>query len=372
MRQDIYSYIANNRAFTRAYRQRYPVLVILAGLLILAVANFSDRRAQVAAQGGPALTEAQMARLLPENLPDFQGLPALPLYSIEAAAFKAALNPAVGPVGPAADRVGIQVGHWRSPELPPELAALRGSQGSRTAGAVEVEVNLAIARRLSAALLQKNIQSDILPATVPPGYRAGAFVALHCDWSSRATASGLKVARSRYSLIPAQDDRLLQLLYASYGQATGLAPEWNLTRNMTGYYAFNRSLFQSSVAAQTPSVIIEMGFLTNQHDSLILLTQPDNVAQGIASGLETFLAEQASQPAAPANRHVPVLTVNSLGNRPVAVLAATGNDAAPVAYVAAGQQFAYFEPQAEYYLIWLPVLNRFGRVSAAASQVSAG
>src|SRR5439155_12820374 len=98
---------------------------------------------------------------------------------------RAATPPPAGtpilPAGPIRARVGIQAGHWRSEELPDELASLREQGGARVGGASEVEITLAIAQRVAALLSARGVTVDILPATVPPGYRADAFVALHCD-----------------------------------------------------------------------------------------------------------------------------------------------------------------------------------------------
>ncbi len=192
------------------------------------------------------------------------------------------------PAPPAALRVGIQAGHWKNSELPAELAGLKGSTGAEGKGWREVDVNLDIARRVVALLQQANLQVDLIPATVPVKYGADAFVALHGD-SNSSSLSGYKLARARWSSIPARDDALLAAMSQEYAAATGLNEHRaTITTAMVAYYAFDRGL-EHAVAATTPAVILEMGFLTNSVDRGLLMEQQDRVAGGIVKGILRFL-----------------------------------------------------------------------------------
>ena len=91
-------------------------------------------------------------------------------------------------------RVGIQAGHWKIEELPQELRRLCSSTGARQGGYREVAANLDIARRVVEYLLAAGIQVDLLPATVPPGYRADAFVSIHADGAYRPGVRGWKMS----------------------------------------------------------------------------------------------------------------------------------------------------------------------------------
>ncbi|HYF64958.1 MAG TPA: N-acetylmuramoyl-L-alanine amidase, partial [Herpetosiphonaceae bacterium] len=95
---------------------------------------------------------------------------------------------------PAVPRVGIQVGHWKTEELPEELARFRTSTGAFAAGVSELEVNLAVAERVKAFLEAEGVLVDLLPATVPVAYQADAFVTIHADGSAGTGASGFKMA----------------------------------------------------------------------------------------------------------------------------------------------------------------------------------
>ncbi len=186
-------------------------------------------------------------------------------------------------------RVGIQAGHWLSSALPAELASLRGATGAAGNGWREVDVNLDIARRVEALLGKAGVQVDLLPATVPPDYGADAFVALHGDANGTSSLSGYKLARASWSSIPEKDDALLKAISAEYQAGTGLVDHpQTITQNMTMYYAFNHRL-EHSVSPATPSVILEMGFLTNAQDRDLLMQQPDRVAEAITKGILRFL-----------------------------------------------------------------------------------
>jgi hypothetical protein len=60
---------------------------------------------------------------------------------------------------------------------------------------------------------------------------------------------------------------------------------------MTGYFAFNWSRFQHAVAAHTPAVILEMGYVSNDDDRTLMLDKPDLLAAAVADGVMKFLNE---------------------------------------------------------------------------------
>lgn len=204
----------------------------------------------------------------------------------------AATSPVPAPAahaGSTVKRVGIQAGHWRSAEMPAELARLRTSTGTAGGGVPEWRLNLDVATRVAAILRERAIVVDLIPSTVPEGYAADAFVALHADGDSTGRFSGYKLAHGRWSGVPERDKALLEAISSEYAAATGLAWDPHVSRNMTGYYAFSNRRFQHAVAAGTPAVILEMGFMTNRADLRLLLGETDIVAQGIANGILRFL-----------------------------------------------------------------------------------
>ncbi len=187
-------------------------------------------------------------------------------------------------------RVGLQVGHWKNSELPEELAQLRTNTGSSGGGKSEWEVNLAIARETEKLLTARGVAVDILPATVPPEYWADAFIAIHADGSESGASSGFKAARP-YRDPSGHAHTLLDTLYKTYGEATGLPEDPNITRNMRGYYAFAWWRREHAVHPMTPSVILETGFLTSESDRRIIVDNPPLPAGAIANAVISFLQE---------------------------------------------------------------------------------
>src|SRR5207237_3580398 len=114
--------------------------------------------------------------------------------------FRTPLPPAPLYDPPGQKRVGIQAGHWLTDQVPPELGRLQA--GAVGGGKQEWEVNLDVAQRAAVLLESANIQVDVLPATVPPSYRANAFIALHADGDPAGVANGFKVARPGFSSLP--------------------------------------------------------------------------------------------------------------------------------------------------------------------------
>ena len=260
--------------------------LVLAVLALLAVAGFG--RAAPSEPAAPAQLAAVAA-----NQPPAVNSPASTAAPVEPSATPEPSAPALASRGGARpQRIGIQVGHWLTEDLPDELASLRTSTGAAGAGWREVDVNLDIGQRVAALLEAAGFKVDLLPSTVPAGYQADVFLALHCDSGSSSTANGFKVARSGRSAIPTVDDALVQTIYDVYGRLTGLArDDKNITRNMTYYFAF-AGRYTHSVAKTTPAAILEMGFLSNPSDRQFLTDSPDRAAQAIATALSDFLASQ--------------------------------------------------------------------------------
>ena len=189
-----------------------------------------------------------------------------------------------------APRIGVQVGHWKSNELPDEMARLRTSTGAYAAGYAEADVNYQIAVRVAALLQQQGFTVNLMPATVPPGYQADAFVAVHTDGGSSAANRGFKVATPWRTSRASQ--HLSDVMIAEYAAVTRLPRDYAITMNMRGYYAFNNRRHAYAVAPTTPSVIIETGFLTNPTDRALLTRQPDLVAKGVANGVIRYISER--------------------------------------------------------------------------------
>lgn len=246
---------------------------------------------------GPALEATKPVTVIPESAVDETGAtePGDTAAAVAAAGAKTAPGdppgwvripkPAV-PAGPR--RVGIQAGHWRTNEAPPELRALVSQTGARSGGVTETETNLEIAEKVAAILRSKGIVVDVLPTIVTPGYLADAVVAIHSDGDESGVRSGFKLAHSTRRT--PHEDELQRLLTEEYGAATGLPYDaQHISGNMRNYYLNSWSRVRYSTSPFTPSVILEMGYLTNRHDRNLIVNEQDLIAGAIATGILKFL-----------------------------------------------------------------------------------
>lgn len=192
------------------------------------------------------------------------------------------------PQGPR--RVGIQIGHWQTDDVPSELQKLIGANGATWDDVHEVDVNMEIGTRVAALLTKQGVIVDLLPTTVPEGYVADVFLALHADSDGVGELSGFKLAHG--PLRGPFEDRLVSDLEEAYAKGTGM--DYDATRvgvDMRYYYAFNWGRFLHAASAHTPAAILEMGYLSSDDDRRLLTTAPDRIAAAIASGLLRFLAD---------------------------------------------------------------------------------
>jgi N-acetylmuramoyl-L-alanine amidase len=196
-------------------------------------------------------------------------------------------QPPEGPV-----RIALQAGHWRADEAPHELSGLRGN-GTRWESMAEWEANLAIAREAGALLEEMGYEVDILPAVVPPGYRAHLFISIHADGSADPRASGYRVAAPRRDAT-GRAEGVAALLNDRYGKATGLRQIPSVTRRMRNYYAFNYRRYEHALHPMTIGVILETGFLTSATDRRVIVDDPSRAARGIVEAVAAF--EETSLP----------------------------------------------------------------------------
>ena len=193
-------------------------------------------------------------------------------------------------------RVGIQAGHWQIDQLPDEQRRLRPDTGAVWRTLTEASVNLEIARRVVRQLQEAGVSAELLPAAVPPGYDADAFVAVHADDGGGPVASGWKISTPWRA---SEASRLLRHDIArTYAQASGLPEDrYGISFNMRGYYGFSWYRFEHAVAPTTPAAIIETGFLTSAADRAVIVDDPERTARGISQGVIAYLGELSRLPA---------------------------------------------------------------------------
>lgn len=187
-------------------------------------------------------------------------------------------------------RVGLQVGHLHADQHPEELAVLRWSTGASVDGLDEVDVNLAVAEALAGELELAGVRVDLLPATVPPRYRADLLISLHADSSPDPGRNGYKSAHFEPARNP-REPELKRALDDTYLVGSGLADDHeNVSGAMLGYYAFNPR-FRHSVHRRTPAVIVELGYISHPRDRAFL-SEPDRPAALLAAGVLEYLASR--------------------------------------------------------------------------------
>jgi N-acetylmuramoyl-L-alanine amidase len=245
--------------------------------------------------------------------------------------------------------VGLQAGHLNASELPDELARFRTSTGARYGNVTEADLTYDIARRVQQLLESEGVAVDLLPATIPPSYDADAFVAIHADGAASAGPRGWKVATPWRASRASQ--QLLAAVADSYGPATSLPEDvGGITVNMRGYYAFNNRRHQHAVARTTPAIIVEMGFMTNASDRVVLFNQPDRVASGIARGVLAYLAQRDPKDgAALLPPDLPNLRVGEAG---ATMRASPSDDARQITQLDVGQRIFALEQRDGWYLIF--------------------
>lgn len=198
--------------------------------------------------------------------------------------------PTATPEGPL--RVGLQVGHWKIEDHPDEQARLRKFSGAYYGGYDEWEINIVIAELVQEQLEAAGVLVDLLPATVPVGYQADAFISLHADGVTgpqARTRRGWKVATPFRA--SQASEALAAALSQTYPAATGLPDDpQGASYDMRAYYAFASYRYWHSIAPTTPAVIIECGFMTHPSDRELLFNNPQAIAKGIANGVLRYLA----------------------------------------------------------------------------------
>ncbi len=177
-------------------------------------------------------------------------------------------------------RVGIISGHWKN-----------DAGATCPDGLEEMKVNHNIALRVQEILRQAGYQVDMLAEFDPrlKDYHALALVSIHADvCQPDPRLTGFKTAPAKGVNDPAQLENSLHLkrcLDARYAAATDLPYHpHSVSRHMTEHHAFNE------IAATTPAVIIETGFLGSDRD--LLVNHPDRVAAGIAQGILCYLRNE--------------------------------------------------------------------------------
>lgn len=247
------------------------------GLIVLVLSGTTRQDTDIAEdQRSSAVVEASIAPI--STIPDRFVHPRL-----------VGLDTFTRPEGPW--HVALQIGHLNTADAPDELSGIRNNTGAQYGNFTEVAIITEIADLIKTDLESNGMKVTILPVTIPPNFYADVFLALHADGSLETSSTGYKIATSRRDQTGKAQD-LVETLEETYGEVTGLVKDPNISRNMTGYYAFNWRRYDHSIHPLAVSAIVEVGFVTNYRDRLFLTETPELAAKGITDGVKQFIAEE--------------------------------------------------------------------------------
>ncbi|MDX9863165.1 MAG: N-acetylmuramoyl-L-alanine amidase [Anaerolineaceae bacterium] len=185
--------------------------------------------------------------------------------------------------------VGLIAGHWGSIDGIQDPGAV--CESGQFAGTTEVHVNIIVATYVKKTLQANGYVVDLLEEFDPrlSNYQADALISIHADSCEYINdlATGFKIAGTLASPYPEKIDRLKACITYHYGETTKLPYHEgsSYTADMLKYHVF------SKVDLETPTVIIETGFMNLDDD--IIISQPELVAEGIANGIMCFVQNQS-------------------------------------------------------------------------------
>ncbi len=181
-------------------------------------------------------------------------------------------------------RIGIVAGHTGQPQ---DTSFAEDPGAVCDDGLTEKSINEAVAHNVVTALRREGYTVDLLQEFDPrlENYEANVLVSIHsndCRDYGEGGGNGFAVASAQArQTTQGRDEYLLNCLTSQYGATTGIPNFPNLTYDMTEYHTF------SEVAVDTPTAIVELGFMRNNRE--MLTQQQDLLAQGVANGIRCFL-----------------------------------------------------------------------------------
>lgn len=238
------------------------------------------------------ITPEPNATLVPTSAPFF---PIIPLPQILPTA-----APTLTPT-PSIPEIAIVAGHW-APEATDGVPVVRDSGAVCPDGLREVEITKSVADKTLAMMERRGYRTILLQEFDPlyesePRFKPRVFLSIHADscltGADYSYATGYKIAHAQPSDNESEDNRLVTCLTRNFDQvAVKYDKPFNantITRNMTEYHAFRK------IDSTTPAAIIELGFLGWDRD--FLTNRQDEMARGLAIGLEEFLKGKTCLPA---------------------------------------------------------------------------
>lgn len=185
------------------------------------------------------------------------------------------------PQGPLSGRsIGLVIGHWNR-EVVQDVGAVCENENGEPA-LTELEINEGVAELIVPMLQERGAIVWELQELDPllRGFTADLTLSIHAD--SCVKNSGFKAASNINSGARERELTFIKCLQTEYAASTNMTwDEFTITPNMTHYHVHDK------VHLNTPSVILEMGFLGG--DQRTLIQGQDLIAEGILNSILCYL-----------------------------------------------------------------------------------
>jgi N-acetylmuramoyl-L-alanine amidase len=208
-------------------------------------------------------------------------------------------------------KVGLIIGH-SGPPLNPQFdrdpGAICDENNDGIPELEELVINTTVGERVAELLVAAGYEIELLnewDARID-NYRANILLSIHTNTCENLGegATGFNVKASERSPMIDRDNQLVDCLVANYANATGMPRHFGSPPDLVDYHAFRE------VSIDTPTVIIELGFMFANRD--VLTTRPEDMAQGIFRGLDCFLSPSSSDPAPSTSTQTPIETSTAI------------------------------------------------------------
>ena len=189
-----------------------------------------------------------------------------------------------------ATKIYIDQGH--NPQNPNAGSEGNGYREQDIVYTIGVQLSRILEARGYETRLSRNSPAEVLGTSNLSSLRArvedanswGAdyFISLHTNASSNPAANGSEAFVYR---APSEASRLASSMLEQLNLSTGLRNRGVMVR--PGLYVLRRT--------RMPSVLVELGFITNPNDANLMANSPELFAQGLADGITDFLRGNAME-----------------------------------------------------------------------------
>jgi N-acetylmuramoyl-L-alanine amidase len=202
------------------------------------------------------------------------------------------------PTYSAIKKVGVIAGHSGPPldtQFEVDPGAVCDDNFDGIPELTELEINVAVAQRVTDGLIAEGYQVELLQEYDPrlPGYRADVLISIHTNtcqnYGVGQGATGYNVEGNTTNPTNLErETRLQECIAGTYAEETGLPRHYGRPPDLVDYHVFNK------VSPDTPTAIVELGFMLE--DRPTLLQRQEDIARGVVRGINCFLDPASTNP----------------------------------------------------------------------------